>query len=118
MTGRSWVVLAMVLSLSGYHGPVRAATGTATFYADRFEGKSTASTETFDQDRLTAAHHSLPFGTEVKVTNLRNGRSVVVRVNDRMPRRNAGLIDLSKRAARELGFLRHGRAKVQLEIIR
>lgn len=117
MIRRMGVFIVMVISLCGLQGLALAATGTATFYADRFDGKSTASSETFDQDRLTAAHNSLPFGTEVKVTNLRNGRSVVVRVNDRMHRGNATLIDLSKRAARELGFVRDGRANVLLEII-
>jgi rare lipoprotein A len=111
-------MLTMLFGLCGVHGLVQAATGTATFYSDRFEGRSTASSETFDQDRLTAAHHSLPFGTQVKVTNLHNGRAVVVRINDRMHRNTPTLIDVSKRAARELGFLRDGRASVMLEIIR
>ena len=102
----------------GLCGPVLAATGTATYYADHFEGRTTANSETFVQDRLTAAHNSLPFGTRVRVTNLTNGRSVVVRVNDRMGRNNRTLIDLSKRAAGELGFLRDGRASVRLEVVR
>lgn len=97
--------------------PAWSATGTATFYADKFDGRQTASSEQFDQDDLTAAHKSLPFGSEVKVTNLRNGRSVVVRVNDRMHRRNHTLIDVSKRAARELGFVRDGRTDVRLEVL-
>ena len=96
---------------------VQAATGTATFYADRFEGRQTANSETFEQDKLTAAHNSLPFGTRVKVTNLVNGNSVVVRVNDRMHHRNRTLIDVSKRAAKELDFVRDGRVPVRLEIV-
>lgn len=96
---------------------VHAATGTATYYADRFEGRTTANSETFAQEKLTAAHNSLPFGTRVKVTNLVNGNSVVVRVNDRMHSRNPTLIDVSKKAAKELGCVRAGRVPVLLEIV-
>jgi rare lipoprotein A len=95
-----------------------AATGTATYYADRFEGRKTASSETFRQNEMTAAHNALPFGTRVKVTNLLNGRSVVVRVNDRMHARNRILIDVSKSATAALGFVRAGKTSVLLEIVR
>ncbi len=116
MIRRATVLLTALFGLCC--GAAWAATGTATYYADRFEGRATANSETFDQDLLTAAHNSLPFGTKVKVTNLENGRSVIVRVNDRMRRHNKTLIDVSKRAARELGFVRDGRSKVHLEVIR
>ncbi|GKS68247.1 hypothetical protein W03_02510 [Nitrosomonas sp. PY1] len=96
---------------------VSAETGYAVHYSDKFQGRKTASNEIFDQNELTAAHKKLPFGTQVKVTNLANDRSVVVKVNDRMARRNKNIIDLTKRAAEELGFVKSGRAKVKLEVV-
>jgi rare lipoprotein A len=111
------VVLVLCACISA---PAWAVTGsaTATYYSDRFEGRPTASSERFHQQGLTAAHNSLPFGTRVKVTNIENGRSVVVKVNDRMHPRKNNAIDLTKRAARELGFLRDGRTAVKLEVVK
>jgi len=94
------------------------ASGTATYYSDRFIGRLTAGNERFSQEALTAAHNSLPFGTRVKVTNLNNSRSVVVIINDRMHRANSNLIDLTRRGARELGFLRDGRTRVRLDVLK
>src|SRR5262245_47378546 len=74
-------------------------TGTASFYAHRFHGHKTASGEIYDENELTAAHRTLPFGTQVRVTNLKNDRSVVVTVNDRGPHNRHRLIDLSRHAA-------------------
>ncbi len=91
--------------------------GLATYYSDLFQGRKTASGELFYQTRLTAAHRSLPFNTWVKVTNLKNLRAVVVRVNDRGPFRRGCIIDLSKRAAFEIGLLDHGVAKVIVEVV-
>lgn len=92
-------------------------TGQASYYADRFEGRRTASGEIFTQGKLTAAHLTLPFGTPVRVTNLGNGRVVVVRVNDRGPYVDGRIIDLSRRAAEELDFVRQGLAEVRLEVL-
>src|ERR1043165_8636078 len=68
--------------------------GVANFYSDKFEGKKTASGEVYDKNALTASHKKLPFGTKVKVTNVENGKSVVVTVNDRMPAKNPAVIDV------------------------
>lgn len=97
--------------------PVLAETGFASFYHAAFHGRRTASGETFNRYALTAAHKTLPFGTFVRVINLRNGRSVIVRVNDRGPLRKNRVIDVSPRAARELGFLAYGVTWVKLELM-
>ncbi|MDF9393696.1 MULTISPECIES: septal ring lytic transglycosylase RlpA family protein [Methylococcus] len=91
--------------------------GLASYYSDRFHGRRTASGERYNRDALTAVHNSFPFGTLLRVTNLRNQRSVLVRVNDRSSHRHGRLLDLSKRAARELGFIGAGLALVKLEVI-
>jgi rare lipoprotein A len=90
-------------------------TGLATFYAKRFAGRRTASGERYDPGALTGAHRTLAFGTRVRVTNLANQRSVVVVITDRGPFDRRRVIDLSRRAARELGMLRDGVARVRLE---
>jgi rare lipoprotein A len=92
--------------------------GEASWYGPGFEGKETASGETFDQNRLTAAHLSLPLGIEVKVTNLENGKSVKVEVNDRGPYVRGRAIDLSKAAARKLDMVDEGTALVRIEASR
>ena len=90
--------------------------GGASRYAEMLAGRPTASGEPYHPDSLTAAHRTLPFGTRVRVTNRGNGRSVIVRINDRGPFRPAGrIIDLSGRAARELGFT--GVARVDLTLL-
>ena len=91
--------------------------GLASYYADKYQGHKTASGERFDTARLTAAHRTLPFGTRVRVTNLDNGRSVVVRVNDRGPFVSGRVIDLSPAAAKQLDMLRAGVARVKLEVL-
>jgi len=108
------IVLCLLLLISGV---AMAETGNAVHYSDKFQGKKTASKEIFDQNGLTGAHKKLPFGTKVKVTNLSNDRSVVVKVNDRMARKNRNVIDLSKRAAEELDFVKKGHARVKLEVV-
>lgn len=90
--------------------------GTANFYGDKFQGKKTASGEVFDKNGLTASHKKLPFGTKVKVTNVENGKSVVVTVNDRMAASNPAVIDVTHRAAEELDFAKSGTAKVKVEV--
>lgn len=90
-------------------------TGTASYYGAAHHGKRTASGEAFNQNALTAAHRQLPFGTRVKVTNLDNERSVVLRINDRGPHTRGRLIDVSREAAEQLGMLRSGTAKVRIQ---
>jgi rare lipoprotein A len=92
-------------------------TGIASWYGPGFHGKSTANGESFDQNALTAAHRTLPMPSMVRVTNLDNGRSIKVRINDRGPFKNGRIIDLSRRAADLLGFRRQGTAKVRVEIV-
>lgn len=94
------------------------AVGLASFYDARYDGARTASGERHDADALTAAHRTLPFGTRVRVTNLANGRSVVVTVNDRGPFVRGRVLDVSRRAARELGFVREGTARVRVTVLR
>jgi rare lipoprotein A len=89
--------------------------GVASYYGSGHHGRRTASGETFDERRLTAAHRTLPFGTRVRVTNLDNGRQVIVVVTDRGPFRKERVIDVTSRAARDLGFLRAGTARVRVE---
>ena len=90
------------------------ARGRASWYGHRFHGRRTSSGERYDMNELTAAHPTLPFGTRVRVRNAMNGREVVVRINDRLPRMRDRIIDLSKAAAAALGFLKAGVAPVVL----
>jgi rare lipoprotein A len=97
---------------------IAATEGTASFYAGQFHGRKTANGETFNMDQLTAAHPSLPFGTWVRVTNLSNGKDVVVRINDRGPFVKGRIIDLSASAAKKIGIMQTGVVQVKLEAIR
>jgi rare lipoprotein A len=92
--------------------------GTASWYGEYFQGKPTASGEPFDMQALTAAHPTLPLGSFVRVTNLRNGRAVVVRINDRGPVVEGRIIDLSYNTARVLGFEERGLQQVRLDLVR
>jgi rare lipoprotein A (peptidoglycan hydrolase) len=91
--------------------------GIASWYGPRFHGRRTASGERFDQDKMTAAHRTLRFGTRVEVTHVKNGRSVEVRINDRGPYRRGRIIDVSRAAAAELGMKNAGLARVQIQPI-
>ena len=91
--------------------------GNASWYANKFHGRRTASGQVFNQTAMTAAHKSLPFGTLVRVTHLATGNSVIVRINDRGPFVRGRVIDLSKTAATELGLLRHPAREVAIEVI-
>ena len=91
--------------------------GRASWYGPKFHGRRTANGEIFDSNAFTAAHPSLPFGTKVRVTNLRNGLSVIVRINDRGPFVKGRIIDVSAAAARVLGMVNSGTASVQLDIL-
>jgi rare lipoprotein A len=92
--------------------------GTASWYGEDFDGKPTASGEDYDMYDMTAAHPTLPLGSYVRVTNLRNGRAVVVKVNDRGPIVQGRIIDLSYGAARVLQFQDHGLQKVRLDVVK
>jgi rare lipoprotein A len=98
-------------------GAVSVQTGQASWYGKAFAGKATASGEIFNHELLTAAHRSLPLGTKVRVTNVANGKSVEVKVNDRGPYADGRIIDLSRAAARALGMIEDGLAEVRLETI-
>ena len=91
--------------------------GTASWYGSYFQGKTTASGEPYDMYDMTAAHMQLPLGTMVKVTNLRNGRSVVLRINDRGPVVDGRIIDVSYNAAKALDFKARGLQRVRLDIV-
>jgi rare lipoprotein A len=91
--------------------------GVASFYGAKFHGRRTASGERFDMHALTAAHRSLPFGSEVRVTDPRSGRSVTVRINDRGPFSRHRTIDLSRAAAQEIGLVNRGHGTVELELL-
>lgn len=98
---------------SGHHLEV----GTASWYGPGFHGNRTSSGETYDSSQMTAAHPTLPLGTRVVVTNLENGRSVEVRINDRGPFAKGRILDLSHGAAREIGLIAPGTAQVRVEAI-
>lgn len=91
--------------------------GIASYYADEFHGRKTASGETYDMNALTAAHRTLPFNSRVRVTNRENGRSVVVRINDRGPFKGDRVIDLSLAAAKALGMIPRGTASVTIDVV-
>ncbi|MCS7177431.1 MAG: septal ring lytic transglycosylase RlpA family protein [Candidatus Kapabacteria bacterium] len=115
----------LLLWLSGCTSTVRSSStepsrfrGLASFYGREFAGRPTASGEIYNPEALTAAHRTLPFGTRLRVTNLRNGRSVIVRINDRGPQHRERVVDLSEAAARTLEMLREGVVEVECEVLR
>lgn len=113
----AWCQLAEARSALSRRGESQV--GTASYYSDRFQGRKTASGERYDRNRLTAVHRFLPFGSIVRVTNLANERSIVVRINDRFGHAPRGrLVDLSRSAARQLGMLHSGLARVRIEVLR
>lgn len=91
--------------------------GEASYYADKFVGRKTANGEIYNHNQFTAAHRTLPFGSKVRVFNTRNGREVIVKINDRGPFVNGRVIDLSKSAANELGIISSGLTEVILEVL-
>jgi len=97
--------------------PVKSMHGIAAIYSDKLNGRKTASGQTFSQAHLTAAHRSLPLGTTVRVVNIRNNKTVEVRINDRGPYRGGRMIDLSAAAAEKVGMKKAGIALVKLEIV-
>lgn len=91
--------------------------GQASFYANKFNGRRTASGETFDQKKLTCACNVLPLGTWIKVTNLRNKKTVIVKVNDRIHPKMKRVVDLSRAAAQKLGYISSGLTRVKVEMV-
>jgi rare lipoprotein A len=91
--------------------------GTASYYANKFQGRTTANGEVFDQQKMTAACNVLPFGTWIRVTNLRNGRSVIVRVTDRLHVRMTRLVDLSRAGAEKLNYVKSGLTRIKVEVL-
>ena len=118
---QGFTVVVGLLAIVGMAGITAAQTseeGVANFYNDNFQGKKTASGEAYDKSGLTAAHKKLAYGTKVKVTNVANGKSVIVTINDRMAASNPAVIDVTRHAAEELGFVKAGKAKVKLEVVK
>jgi len=117
-----FVLLAAPIGCAGTRPPLspmerEVEVGFASYYASRFHGNRTASGVRYDEEGMTAAHRTLPFGTRVRVTNLTNGRSVVVTITDRGPFTPGRIIDVSKGAARKLDFVRAGTARVRVNIL-
>jgi rare lipoprotein A len=97
--------------------PIKVQFGVASFYSNKFEGRKTYTDEIFSQEKLTGASNTLPMQTWVKVTNLRNYRTVIVRINDKMNPRNKRLIDLSRAAAIKLGYKGRGLTRVRIDVL-
>ena len=108
-------ILALVLPFGAAES--RTQVGVVSWYGGSFHGRPTASGERFDSRALTMAHRTLPFGTKVRVTNLRNGRSVIVRVKDRGPFVGQRIADLSQAAAADIGMMRRGVARARIEVV-
>lgn len=122
-SGRRLAPLALLLAAGCLHArpaapPAPAAElGLASFYADRFQGRPTASGQPYDRTALTCAHRTAPFGARLRVTDLETGRSVVVTVNDRGPQGAGRVVDLSRAAAERLGMIGRGLTRVRLELV-
>ena len=110
--------LALLLAACGTSKSTFTQSGQGSYYADKFRGRPTASGALYRPSKLTAAHNTLPFGTKIRVTNTRTGRSVKVTVNDRGPHVKGRIVDLSKKAARKIGLVDAGVAPVQLKVVR
>ncbi len=108
----SFILLSLIISSCG---SVVKQTGQASWYGNEYDGRKTASGEVFHQNRLTAAHKTLPFGTRLKVKNLTNGKTVKVRVNDRGPFVKGRILDLSKGAAKKINMINQGVAEVEIK---
>ncbi|HCN50182.1 MAG TPA: septal ring lytic transglycosylase RlpA family protein [Chryseobacterium sp.] len=115
------VIIMMISTLGIYSFTANALdakkTSYASYYHDKFNGRKTASGEIFDNSKFTAANRTLPFGTNVKVTNLKNGKEVIVRINDRGPYHSSRSLDMSKAAFDEIGDINHGTIPVEYEIV-
>lgn len=116
------LVIIMMISIFGIYSFKNNAkdvkkTSYASYYHDKFNGRKTANGEIFDNSKFTAANRTLPFGTKVKVTNLNNGKEVIVRINDRGPFHSSRVLDMSKAAFDEIGNIDHGIIPVEYEIV-
>jgi len=98
-------------------GKAKTLFGVASYYAEKFNGRKTANGETYDGTKLTAACNTLPLGTWIRVTNLSNNRSVIVKTNDRLHPRMTRIVDLSRAAAQKLGYISKGLTKVKVEVL-
>ena len=105
-------------TMEGWAAKPKLLYGTASFYSNTFNGKKTASGEIYSHKKMTAACNVLPLGTWIKVTNLRNGKSVVVKTNDRLHKRMKRVVDLSREAADKLDYVKSGLTRVRIEVIR
>jgi len=103
--------------LANEQDPTDTLIGTASYYADKFKGQATASGEIYSHKKLTAACNKLPLGTWIRVTNLKNMRSIIVQINDRLHRKNPRLVDLSFSAAKFLGYIKNGLTHVTVEVL-
>lgn len=113
-----FVVLNLIFSFTGIKKVAEQKwQGIASYYHPKFNGRKTSTGEIFSNSKLTAANNFLALGTKVKVTNMINGKSVIVKINDRMNKNNKRLIDLSQAAAKELDFIKDGLGRVSIEII-
>jgi rare lipoprotein A len=118
ITAFSFISCAPSITMSRESGSFGPREGMASYYGREFNGRKTASGERFDMHKFTAAHRELPFGTMVKVTNLANGKTVVVRVNDRGPFKRDRIIDLSLAAGKAIEMMGTGTARVKIEIVK
>ncbi len=107
---------AQIKSKAGAAGAIKVQYGIASYYSNKFEGRKTYTDEIFSQEKLTGASNTLPMHTWIRVTNLRNHRSVIVQINDKMHPRNRRLIDLSRAAAAQLGYAGRGLTKVRIDV--
>lgn len=127
-TIKTFILLLCLAALSACSAPFKPGTGSqwvghteagqASYYADKFQNRKTASGELYKAGRKTAAHRTLPFGSKVRVTNVRNGKSVVVRINDRGPFVRGRVIDLSRSSFASIGDTSAGLLKVRIEVVR
>ncbi|MGB5316605.1 MAG: septal ring lytic transglycosylase RlpA family protein [Robiginitalea sp.] len=111
------VITVFLVFCSCKNNPPPYQTGLASFYSDSFEGSLTANGEVFTNSKMTAAHRTLPFGTKVRVTNLNNGKAVVVRVTDRGPYVEGRILDVARVVATELEFVDDGLTEVRLDVL-
>ena len=113
---RALLFILAFLSFADLYGQSFNQEGKASYYANKFEGRLTASGERFSNHKMTAAHRSLPFGTTVLVTNLSNQKTVIVKINDRGPFIKGRIIDVSQKAAKKLGFYHQGITRVKIKV--
>jgi rare lipoprotein A len=116
----AYLLLPVAVVGQGHHkktAPVKVQFGVASYYSNKFEGRKTYTDEIFTQEKLTGASNTLPMRTWIRVTNLQNQRTVIVRINDKMHPKNKRLIDLSHAAAKKLGYTGRGLTKVRIDVL-